>query len=76
MGLSKAWWMKIFLHLQGTTLKPSQKSESNDPRKKAIQHNSKGVSGMNMEVNPIPVKDWSQCTKTSVERVGSTLTKE
>eukprot|EP00975_Prorocentrum_lima_P029890 6270826-Prorocentrum_lima.AAC.1 len=66
MSLTKAWWMKNFLHLQGTTLKAGQKSESKDPKKKAIQHNAKGISGMHMEVHAIPEEDWSQCTREQV----------
>eukprot|EP00975_Prorocentrum_lima_P050224 10518657-Prorocentrum_lima.AAC.1 len=63
MNLTKAWWMKNFLHLQGTTPKPDRKSESRGPKKKALQHEVKGVSVMNMEAHAIPERDWSQCTR-------------
>eukprot|EP00975_Prorocentrum_lima_P067627 12915985-Prorocentrum_lima.AAC.1 len=56
MSLTKAWWMKNFLHLKGATLKPGQHSESRDPKKKAIQPNEEGISGMNTEAHAIPGK--------------------
>eukprot|EP00975_Prorocentrum_lima_P060995 12791154-Prorocentrum_lima.AAC.1 len=52
--------MKNVLHLQGTTLKPGQS------KKTSIQHDTKGVSGTNLEAHPVQVKDWSQCTKEQV----------
>eukprot|EP00975_Prorocentrum_lima_P060994 12791153-Prorocentrum_lima.AAC.1 len=52
--------MKNVLHLQGTTLKPGQSKNT------SIQHDTKGVSGINLEAHPVQVKDWSQCTKEQV----------
>eukprot|EP00975_Prorocentrum_lima_P044463 9318623-Prorocentrum_lima.AAC.1 len=61
MSLTKAWWMKNFLHLHGTTLKPGPNSESRDLKKKA-----KGISGMKIEAHAIPERDWSRCNKEQV----------
>eukprot|EP00975_Prorocentrum_lima_P008775 1872772-Prorocentrum_lima.AAC.1 len=36
MSLTKAWWMKSFLHLQGTTLKAGQKRNQRIQRRRAF----------------------------------------
>eukprot|EP00975_Prorocentrum_lima_P026890 5657106-Prorocentrum_lima.AAC.1 len=61
MRLTKASWMKNFLHLDGTTLKPDTKSESRD-----LTNKDKGISGMSMEAHEIPETEWSQYNKEQV----------
>eukprot|EP00975_Prorocentrum_lima_P036188 7612780-Prorocentrum_lima.AAC.1 len=58
MNLTKACWMKNFVHLHGTSLKSDTKTGSRDLKGKV-----KGVSVMNMEANATQEEDWSQCAK-------------
>eukprot|EP00975_Prorocentrum_lima_P055299 11597839-Prorocentrum_lima.AAC.1 len=52
MSLTKAWWMKNFVNLHGTSLKSDPKGGS-----KELKGKVKGVSGMNMEANVTPEED-------------------
>eukprot|EP00975_Prorocentrum_lima_P027323 5742778-Prorocentrum_lima.AAC.1 len=50
--------MKQFLHLQGTTLKPGQKSDQKDPKKRP--------NGLTLEAQQFSEREWSKCTKEQV----------
>eukprot|EP00975_Prorocentrum_lima_P055698 11675888-Prorocentrum_lima.AAC.1 len=52
MNLTKAWWMKNFVQLHGTPLKPDPKVGSKDLKGKV-----KGINGMNMEASETPDED-------------------
>eukprot|EP00975_Prorocentrum_lima_P011294 2398983-Prorocentrum_lima.AAC.1 len=58
MSLTKAWWLKNFVHLHGTSLKSDPKGGTED-----LEGKVKGVSVMNSEATVPPEWDWSQCTK-------------
>eukprot|EP00975_Prorocentrum_lima_P011497 2444892-Prorocentrum_lima.AAC.1 len=59
--------MKHNLHLQGTVLKPGQKGDQQDVKKKSINNDTIRLDGSIVEAQPIPEqKEWSTCTKEQV----------
>eukprot|EP00975_Prorocentrum_lima_P064212 12896205-Prorocentrum_lima.AAC.1 len=53
MSLTKAWWLKNFVHVHGTSLKSDPKVGTKDLKGKV-----KGFSVNNMEANATPEEDW------------------
>eukprot|EP00975_Prorocentrum_lima_P006054 1307447-Prorocentrum_lima.AAC.1 len=77
ISLTKAWWMKNFLNLQGTTLKPGQKSEPKDSKKKGHSTRYKRGQWNDYGSTPDPSKGLVTVYQgRSVEPLGSTVKNE
>eukprot|EP00975_Prorocentrum_lima_P028706 6029400-Prorocentrum_lima.AAC.1 len=66
INLTKAWWVKQFLHLRGTTLKPGQKSDQGGLKARPVQVDTRELNVLTLEGPQVSDREWPTCTKEHV----------